>query len=90
MPRYLVERSFGGVLALPLTAQGAQACTRIVAVNGECGVTWIVTYLSADRRRSFCVHDAPSPEAIRHVARRNGLPVTQIIQVSELSPWFPY
>ena len=90
MPRYLVERSFAGALAFPLTIDGARACARIVAVNGECGVTWLHTYLSADRRRSFCIHDAPSPEAIRHVSRRNGLPVAQIIEICELSPWFPY
>lgn len=90
MPRYLVERSFGNKLVLPMTVEGARAFARIVSINAQCGVTWLHTYLSADHRRSFCIHDAPSPEAIRHVARRNGLPVTQIIQVCEISPCFPY
>ena len=90
MPRYLVERSFNGGLDIPLGADGTRRCTRIVAVNGECGVTWLHSYVSADRFRTYCIHDAPSPEAIRHVSHRNGLPVTRIIQVSEFSPWFLY
>ena len=87
MPRYLVERCYSRDIDLPAAAEGARAFARIVAVNGECGVTWLHSYVSADRRRIFCIYDAPAPEAIRHVARRNALPVTQIVQVCDLSPY---
>ena len=90
MPRYLIERSFKDELAMPATAEGRRACARIVAVNGESGVTWVHSYVSADRKTTFCIYDAPCPEAIRHVARRNGLPVAHITEISDLSPYFIY
>jgi hypothetical protein len=61
MPRYLIERSFNDELDIPATAEGARACVRIVAVNGESGVTWLQSYVSADRRKTFCIYDAPTP-----------------------------
>ena len=90
MPRYLVERSFPDGLAIPANADGAQACAQIVGVNGISGVTWLHSYVSADRRKTFCIYDAVAPEAIRQVARRNGLPVTSITEVSVLTPYFYY
>ena len=90
MPRYLIERSFSRELDIPATARGAGACARIIAINSEFGVTWVVSYVSADRRKTYCIYDAPAPESIRHVAHRNGLPVTLITQISELSPYFLY
>ena len=90
MPRYLVERSFPADLAIPVNADGARACAQIAGINGEHGVTWLHSYVSADRRKTFCIYDAPAPEAIRKVARRNGLPVTHITEISVLSPYFYY
>ena len=90
MPRYLIERSFPDGLDIPANADGAQACAQIVGVNGNSGVTWLHSYVSADRRKTFCIYDAVAPEAIRQVARRNGLPVTSITEVSVLTPYFYY
>ena len=73
-----------------MNAEGARACARIAGINGDSGVTWLHSYVSADRRKTFCIYDAPAPEAIRQVARRNGLPVTHITEISELSPYFHY
>ena len=88
MPRYIVERSFPGGLRIPLTEQGAQACMNVVKNNAEGGVTWVHSYVSQDLSKTFCVYDGPSPEAIRKVAERNGLPVTRITEVSVLDPYF--
>jgi hypothetical protein len=88
MPRYLIERTFPEALEIPANAEGARACAQIVAVNGDHGVTWLHSYVSADRRKTYCIYDAPAPEAIRHVARRNGLPVTSITEISVLAPYF--
>ena len=51
-------------------------------------MTWVHSYVSADKTRTFCVYDAQTPEAIRQVARRNGLPVEAITEVSVLDPYF--
>ena len=88
MPRYLVERSFPDGLAVPVTEAGAQACQTIVAVNASDGVTWLHSYVTPDRKRTFCVYDAPTPEAIRQVAGRNKLPVERITEVRVLTPYF--
>jgi hypothetical protein len=51
-------------------------------------VTWLCSYVSVDDGATFCVYEAPSPEAIRRAAQRNGLPVDRIIQVRVLDPYF--
>ncbi len=88
MPRYMVERTFPEGLAIPIDEEGARACTAVVGRNAELGVTWVHSYVSDDRKRSFCVYDAPSPEAIRKTARENRLPVDRITEVRVLDPYF--
>src|SRR5262245_30774608 len=70
MTRYLVERTFASGLDITVDAKGRQACMRVVSVNAEEGVTWVHSYVSEDCKKTFCVYDAPSPEAIRSVAQR--------------------
>ena len=88
MPRYVVERTFPEGLNIPVDAQGAATCLAVVDRNADDGVTWIHSYVSDDKRKTFCVYDAPSPEAIRKTADRNALPLDQITQVSVLDPYF--
>ena len=88
MPRYLVERSFPDGLAIPLSEAGAQAVQGVVAINAEQLVTWVHSYVTADRKHTVCVYDAPTPEAIRQVAERNKLPVDRITEVRVLDPYF--
>jgi Protein of unknown function (DUF4242) len=51
-------------------------------------VTWVHSYVSADKSTTFCVYDGPSPEAIRRVAELNQLPVDRITEVRVLDPYF--
>jgi hypothetical protein len=51
-------------------------------------VTWISSYVSEDRTLTFCVYDAPTPEALRRTAAANDLPVEEITRVSVLDPYF--
>ena len=88
MPRYIVERIFRDGLNIPVDAQGAATCLAVVDSNADDGVTWIHSYVSDDKKKTFCVYDAPSPEAIRKTADRNALPLDQITQVSVLDPYF--
>lgn len=88
MPRYMVERSFPDGLNIPVNAAGADALSKVVQTNSEQGVTWIHSYVSADKTHTFCIYDAPTPEAIRQVAERNGLPVDNITEVAVLAPYF--
>ncbi len=88
MPRYVVERTFPGGLRIPRDEQGAESCRGVVERNADEGVTWVHSYVSDDATKTFCVYDAPSPEAIRKTALRNDLPVDQITQVRVLDPYF--
>ncbi len=87
MPRYLVERDFPEALAIPIDADGRKALDGVIAANADLGVTWVHSYVSPDRRQTFCIYDAPTPEAIRKAAQLNGLPVNRITQVSVLDPY---
>ena len=88
MPRYMVQRTFPQGLEIPLGDGGADVCRAVVARNADEDVTWVHSYVSADKRTTFCVYDAPTPEAIRKTATRNELPVDQITQVQVLDPYF--
>lgn len=88
MPRYIVERTFPDGLHIPADAEGALACRTVVGRNADHGVTWVHSYVSDDKRKSFCVYDAGSPESIRKAAELNALPVDQITQVAVLDPYF--
>jgi hypothetical protein len=88
MPRYVVERTFPSGLDIPLANRGAEICGAVVHRNGELGVTWIHSYVSDDKKTTFCVYDAPMPEAIRATAAANGLPVDRITEVRVLDPYF--
>jgi hypothetical protein len=88
MPRYLVERTFPTGLAIPVSDQGAQVCLAVVGNNSQDAVTWVHSYVTLDKSKTFCIYDAPTPEAIRRAAQRNDLPVDAITEVSVLDPYF--
>ena len=88
MPRYLVERTFPNGLNIPTTDDGAQMCQMVVLNNAEDGVTWIHSYVTEDKGKTFCIYDAPNPEAIHSAAKRNNLPVDRITKVTVLDPYF--
>jgi Protein of unknown function (DUF4242) len=88
MPRYLVERTFPEGLQIPLDQSGVSTCLAVVDGNLADQVTWVHSYVSANKRKTFCIYDAPSPEAIRRAAARNRLPLERITEVRVLDPYF--
>lgn len=90
MPRYLVERTFPDGLGLPISPAGARAVSSVVGNNLKDGVTWVHSYVTPDRKKTYCIYDGPSPEAIRVVAKANELPVDRISEVRILDPYFLY
>ncbi len=77
MPIFMVERRYGE--ALEGVAAAADGINRI---NDEHDVRWLYSFLSADKRKTYCLYEAASPEAIRMAAERAGLPVGQIVEVT--------
>ena len=88
MPRYMIERTFPNGLEIPMNSEGAAACLGVVDKNADLGVTWVHSYVNEDKKKTFCIYDGPTPEAIRQAAERNGLPIDQISKVSVLDPYF--
>ena len=81
MPMFLIERQFADVLEL-----GGAVVAGVQRINADVGVNWVYSFLSADRKKTYCLYDAPSAEAIREAARRNGLPADSVIEVSQVRP----
>jgi hypothetical protein len=88
MPRYVVERTFSEGLRITGELESVELCRSMIERNADEGVTWLHSYVSEDKRKTFCVYDGPSPEAIRKTAARNELPVERITQVRVLDPYF--
>ena len=88
MPRYVIERDFPEGLIIPVTKEGEKVCLNVVDNNTDDNVTWIHSYVSDDKKKTFCIYDAPTPEAIRKVANKNNLPVQKITEVRVLDPYF--
>ena len=88
MPRFVVERTFPDALAIPVTRDGARLCQTVVQNNTEEQVTWLTSYVSLDRTKTYCIYDGPSQESIERAATANGLPVDTIAEVSVLDPYF--
>ncbi len=88
MARYMIEREFPQGLEIPVNDTGAAKCLDVVGANAREGVTWVHSYVSTDKRKTYCVYDAPTPEAIRRVAAKNQLPIERITEVRVLDPYF--
>jgi len=88
MPRFMVERTFADGLHIPTNDSGAQTCSTVVGNNAGHGVTWVHSYVSGDKQKTFCIYDGPDEAAIRAAAETSGLPVDAVTPVSVLDPYF--
>ncbi len=81
MALFMIEREFAEVLEL-----GADDVTGIVAVNDDVGVRWVYSFLSADKRKTYCLYEAESEAALIEAARRSNIPADVIVRVEQLRP----
>ncbi len=77
---YVIERAFAE--QLELTSDDVRL---IEEVNADEGVRWLFSFLSADRRRSYCLYEAPSPDMIVAAAKRVGIPADAVVEVERIS-----
>ena len=78
MPIFMVERRYADELdGVSDIADG------INRINDEEGVRWLYSFLSADRRKTYCLYEAPSPEAIQRAAARAGLPADVVVEITD-------
>ena len=81
MPLFLIERTFAQEVDVD-----SATVTQIRQINDTVGIEWLYSFLSADRRKTYCLYEAPSAAAIREASRRLDIPADAIIPVSELRP----
>ena len=84
MPRYIIERNVPGLSRPELEAAARRSIETIANMQG---IVWIRSYVSDIEGKIYCEYDAPDPAAILDHARRAGLPVDRISEVTlEISP----
>jgi hypothetical protein len=81
MPLFVIERNFAEQLQIT-----NEAARFVAEVNSDAGVHWLFSFLSADKKKTYCLYEAPNAEAIRDSARRANLPADVIVEVTELRP----
>jgi ferredoxin-NADP reductase len=78
VPVFMIERRFADDLEA-----SAEVADRINRINEEEGVRWLYSFLSADRRKTYCLYEAPFADAIRRAAARAGLPADAVIELGD-------
>jgi Nickel responsive protein SCO4226-like len=82
VPLFLIERNFA-----ELVQTDPETNALVKEVNDEMGIQWLFSFLSADKRKTYCLYEAPDPEAIRAAARRLGVPADTIVEIGgEVGP----
>lgn len=81
MARFLIERNFAEQVALT-----ADLAAGLKQINDEESVKWLFSFLSADKKKTYCLYEAENAEAIRSAATRAGMPADVIVEVSDLRP----
>ncbi len=76
MPLFVIERRFADQLQL-----SDDDVELIEEVNADEGVRWLFSFLSADRRRTYCLYEAPSADAIVAAAKRANIPADEVVEV---------
>lgn len=77
MPLFLIERNFAEKLSVtPKAAAG------INEINDQEHARWLISFLSVDKKKTFCLYEASSAGAILKAAERAGIPADEIIEVN--------
>jgi len=78
VPVFMIERRFAEDLEA-----SAEAADRVNRINEEEGVRWLYSFLSADKRKTYCLYEAPFADAIRRAAARAGLPADAVVEIGD-------
>jgi hypothetical protein len=81
MALFVIERNFAEKLDVETLDYAG-----VKVVNDDVGVRWIYSFLSADKKKTYCLYEAPNAEAIREAAHRLGIPADEVIAVEQFGP----
>jgi hypothetical protein len=80
MPLYVIERRYAEQLQM-----SSDDVNLLEEINAEEGVSWMFSFLSADRYRTYCLYEARTPDAIIAAAKRAGIPADAVTEVSRVT-----
>jgi hypothetical protein len=80
MPLYVIERRFAEQLEMT-----SDEVNLLEEIHADEGVSWMFSFLSADRYRTYCLYEAPSADAIIAAAQRVGIPADVVTEVSRVT-----
>ena len=80
MPKFLIERNFAEQLELDRDTVG-----KITEVSADLKMQWMFSFLTADKKKTYCLFEAPNADAVREHARRLNLPADAVVEVSEVN-----
>ena len=81
MPLFIIERHFAEQLEMT-----REVASKVNLINDDVGVQWLFSFLSADRKKSYCLYEAPSADAIHEAAERANIPADVVVMVDEVRP----
>ncbi len=81
MGLFLIERNFAEQLSLDATAIDG-----INTYNASADLRWLFSFLSADRKKTYCLYEAADADALLRQAQDLGIPLDALVEVSELNP----
>jgi hypothetical protein len=81
MPLFVIERHFAEQIEMT-----RDRASEIELINADVGVQGLFSFLSTDRKKSYCLYEARSAAAIREAALRANVPADVIVEVSEVRP----
>ena len=81
MTVFLIERNYAEQLEV-----NPEIAAAVNKINDAAGVQWLISFLSADKKKTYCLYEAPNAEAIREAARQAGIPADSVIEVGEILP----
>jgi hypothetical protein len=79
--RFLIERNYAQQLA-----PSKELAAALKEINDAEGLKWLFSFLSADKKKTYCLYEAETADAILAAARKAGIPADVIIEVSDLRP----
>ncbi|MGA9278646.1 DUF4242 domain-containing protein [Ilumatobacter sp.] len=80
MPMFVVEREFAEKF------DPDEAGLKLIdQYNEDHDITWITSFLSADKKRTYCLYECADIEVLRRHAHDLGIPADEITQVDELA-----
>lgn len=81
MALFLIERNWAEQLEIT-----PEAAATVKEINDDVGVRWVYSFLTGDKKKTYCLYEAISVEAIREAARRANIPADVIVEVDQLRP----